>query len=103
MSGLTDAAAMNRALELAAQGRGFVAPNPMVGCVIVRDGAILAEGWHHAVGQAHAEPDALAKIGYAAEGATLYVNLEPCCHWGRTPPCTEAVLRSGVRRARTLQ
>ncbi|MCO4772860.1 MAG: bifunctional diaminohydroxyphosphoribosylaminopyrimidine deaminase/5-amino-6-(5-phosphoribosylamino)uracil reductase RibD [Deltaproteobacteria bacterium] len=98
MSGLTDAAAMSRALELAAQGRGFVSPNPMVGCVIVRDGAILAEGWHHAVGQAHAEPDALQRIGYAAQGATLYVNLEPCCHWGRTPPCTEAVLRSGVTR-----
>ncbi len=98
MSALTDAAAMRRALELAAQGRGHVAPNPMVGCVITRDGAILAEGWHHACGEAHAEPDALSAIGFAAAGATLYVNLEPCCHWGRTPPCTEAVLRSGVRR-----
>lgn len=98
MTGLTDAAAMSRALELAAQGRGLVAPNPMVGCVIVRDGAILAEGWHRACGQAHAEPDALARIGYSAQGATLYVNLEPCCHWGRTPPCTAAVLRSGIRR-----
>ena len=90
MTGLTDAAAMSRALELAAQGRGLVSPNPMVGCVIVRDGEIIGEGWHHACGQAHGEPDALAQIGYQAQGATLYVNLEPCCHWGRTPPCTEA-------------
>ena len=98
MTGLTDAAAMSRALELAAQGRGLTAPNPMVGCVVVRDGVIIAEGWHHACGQAHGEPDALAQIGYQAQGATLYVNLEPCCHWGRTPPCTEAILRSGAAR-----
>ncbi len=98
MSGLTDAAAMSRALELAAQGRGLTAPNPMVGCVVVKDGVIIAEGWHHACGQAHGEPDALARIGYQAQGATLYVNLEPCCHWGRTPPCTEAILRSGASR-----
>ena len=95
---LSDAAAMNRVLELAAQGRGFAAPNPMVGCVIARDGQIIAEGWHRACGEAHAEVDALSQLGGQAEGATLYVNLEPCCHWGRTPPCTEAVLRSGVRR-----
>ena len=95
---VTDAAAMSRALELAAQGRGLTAPNPMVGCVVVKDGAIIAEGWHHACGQAHGEPDALARIGYQAQGATLYVNLEPCCHWGRTPPCTEAILRSGASR-----
>ncbi len=98
MSGLTDAAGMSRALELAAQGGGLTAPNPMVGCVVVRDGAIIAEGWHHACGEAHGEPDALARIGYQAQGATLYVNLEPCCHWGRTPPCTEAILRSGASR-----
>ena len=98
MTGLTDAAAMSRAIELAAQGRGLTAPNPMVGCVVVRDGAIIAEGWHHACGQAHGEPDALGRIGYQAQGATLYVNLEPCCHWGRTPPCTEAILRSGASR-----
>lgn len=95
---MTDAAWMARALELAARARGRVSPNPMVGAVIVRDGALLAEGWHHAPGQAHGEVDALEKVGGHAPGATMYVNLEPCCHWGRTPPCTDAVLASGISR-----
>ena len=95
---MTDAAFMARALELAARARGRTAPNPMVGAVIVRDGAVLAEGWHHAPGQAHAEVDALAKVGGRAPGATIYVTLEPCCHHGRTPPCTEAILASGAAR-----
>lgn len=95
---MSDAAWMRHALDLAARARGRTAPNPMVGAVVVRDGAVLAEGWHHAPGQAHAEVDALEKIGGRAVGATMYVNLEPCCHFGRTPPCTDAVLASGVRR-----
>lgn len=94
----SDEAAMLRALELAQQARGHTWPNPMVGCVVVRNGQVLAEGYHHRCGQDHAETDALRKIGFQAEGATLYVNLEPCCHWGRTPPCTDAILRSGASR-----
>ncbi len=93
-----DRAAMRRALELAGQGRRGAWPNPMVGCVIMRDGEVLSEGWHAQVGGDHAEADALRRIGFSAEGATMYVTLEPCCFWGRTPPCTDAVLRSGVRR-----
>lgn len=95
---MNDAAWMSRALELAARARGRVSPNPMVGAVIVRDGELLAEGWHHAPGKAHGEVDALEKVGGQAPGATMYVNLEPCCHWGRTPPCTDAVLASGITR-----
>jgi diaminohydroxyphosphoribosylaminopyrimidine deaminase / 5-amino-6-(5-phosphoribosylamino)uracil reductase len=95
---VTDAAYMARALELAARARGRTAPNPMVGAVIARNGELLAEGWHHALGQAHGEADALSKLGGRAPGATLYVTLEPCCHHGRTPPCTDAVLASGVTR-----
>ena len=95
---MSDAVYMARSLALAALGRGRTAPNPMVGCVIVGPDGVLAEGWHHAPGQAHGEVDALSKVGGRAPGATLYVNLEPCCHYGRTPPCTDAVLASGVRR-----
>lgn len=89
---------MRRCLELARRGEGRTDPNPMVGAVIVDQGALVAEGWHHAVGLAHAEVDALAHLGGVAPGATLYVNLEPCCHHGRTPPCTDAILRAGIAR-----
>lgn len=89
---------MRRALELAELGRGFVEPNPLVGAVIVKDGQCVGEGWHERYGQAHAEVNALAVAGERARGATLYVTLEPCCHQGKTPPCTDAVLRSGIRR-----
>src|SRR5437588_4329418 len=89
---------MRRALELAERGRGFVEPNPLVGAVLVRDGRLLGEGCHPRYGQAHAEVNALAAAGEAARGATLYVTLEPCCHHGKTPPCTDALLRAGVRR-----
>lgn len=89
---------MRRCIELARNAQGKTAPNPMVGAVIVKDGEILAEGWHEGPGLAHAELDALRKLGGSAPGATMYVNLEPCCHFGRTPPCTDAVLKSGVRR-----
>ena len=94
---------MRRALELAAQGQGYVEPNPMVGCVIVQGAEIIGEGWHRGFGEAHAEINALKLAGDRAAGATLYVTLEPCCHTGKTPPCTEALLRSGVRRVVVAQ
>ncbi|HEY1065339.1 MAG TPA: bifunctional diaminohydroxyphosphoribosylaminopyrimidine deaminase/5-amino-6-(5-phosphoribosylamino)uracil reductase RibD [Pirellulales bacterium] len=89
---------MRRALELAALGRGRAEPNPMVGCVIVRDGAIVGEGYHQAHGGPHAEVHALRAAGALARGATLYVTLEPCSHFGKTPPCADAVLEAGVAR-----
>jgi diaminohydroxyphosphoribosylaminopyrimidine deaminase/5-amino-6-(5-phosphoribosylamino)uracil reductase len=89
---------MQRALDLAERGRGYVEPNPLVGAVVVRDNRLVGEGWHQRYGQAHAEVNALAAAGEAARGATLYVTLEPCCHHGKTPPCTDAVLRAGVKR-----
>jgi diaminohydroxyphosphoribosylaminopyrimidine deaminase / 5-amino-6-(5-phosphoribosylamino)uracil reductase len=93
-----DEAWMRRALELAENGRGYVEPNPLVGAVVVRDGTMVGDGWHEKFGQAHAEVNALDRAGEAARGATLYVTLEPCCHHGKTPPCTDAVIRAGVRR-----
>jgi diaminohydroxyphosphoribosylaminopyrimidine deaminase / 5-amino-6-(5-phosphoribosylamino)uracil reductase len=89
---------MCRALELAARGQGAVEPNPMVGCVIARGAEIIGEGFHRQFGQAHAEVEALRMAGDRAAGATLYVTLEPCCHHGKTPPCTKAVLAAGVVR-----
>lgn len=91
---------MGRALELAALGRGRTAPNPPVGAVVVRDGRIVGEGHHTAAGQAHAEAVALADAGPLARGATLYVTLEPCCHHGRTPPCTDAIVAAGIAEVR---
>lgn len=89
---------MRRALALAERGRGFTSPNPTVGAVLVRDGEVVGEGYHHAAGLAHAEVEALRSAGNRARGATLYVTLEPCCHHGRTPPCTHSVIWSGVSR-----
>jgi diaminohydroxyphosphoribosylaminopyrimidine deaminase/5-amino-6-(5-phosphoribosylamino)uracil reductase len=89
---------MLRALELAERGRGHTAPNPIVGAVIVRGGRVVGEGWHRALGERHAEVEALARAGGAARGATLYVTLEPCVHWGRTPPCVDAILAAGLAR-----
>src|SRR6516225_1341970 len=89
---------MGRALELAERGGGYVEPNPLVGAVVVREGRIVGEGWHERYGEAHAEVNALAAAGSAAQGATLYVTLEPCCHHGKTPPCTDAILKAGIRR-----
>lgn len=89
---------MRRALELAERGRGHVEPNPLVGAVVVRDKQVVGEGWHEKFGQAHAEVNAFAQAGEAARGATLYVTLEPCGHHGKTPPCTDAVIRAGVAR-----
>jgi len=89
---------MRRAVELAARGEGFVEPNPMVGCVVARGAEIIGEGWHRRFGGDHAEVEALRMAGDRATGATLYVTLEPCSHFGKTPPCTKAVLAAGVRR-----
>ena len=89
---------MRRALELAGQARGLTSPNPMVGAVVVEEGNIVGEGFHAAAGRPHAEVEALAAAGGRARGATLYVTLEPCVHWGRTPPCVPAVAAAGVRR-----
>ena len=89
---------MGRALELAARGQGWVEPNPMVGCVIVNDGEVVGEGWHRKFGGPHAEIDALKLAGSRARGGTAYVTLEPCCHQGKTGPCTQALITAGVRR-----
>jgi len=87
-----------RAIELAERGRGSTYPNPIVGAVVVRDGAVVGEGWHERKGGPHAEVNALTAAGERARGATLYVTMEPCAHHGSTPPCTEAVLAAGVSR-----
>lgn len=84
---------MRRALELAARGRGRTSPNPMVGCVIVRDGAVIGEGFHAKAGEPHAEVNAVRAAGRDITGATVYVSLEPCCHEGRTPPCTDLLIQ----------
>jgi diaminohydroxyphosphoribosylaminopyrimidine deaminase/5-amino-6-(5-phosphoribosylamino)uracil reductase len=89
---------MRRALELAERARGLTSPNPMVGAVVVHDGAVVGEGFHAAVGKPHAEIEALAAAGSRARGATLYVTLEPCAHRGRTPPCAPAVVAAGIVR-----
>lgn len=88
---------LRRAYELAERGRGTTSPNPIVGCVIVRDGAVVGEGYHERAGDDHAEAAALKAAGPAAAGATAYVTLEPCNHFGKTPPCTQALIRAGVR------
>jgi diaminohydroxyphosphoribosylaminopyrimidine deaminase / 5-amino-6-(5-phosphoribosylamino)uracil reductase len=89
---------MRRALSLAERGRGRVEPNPMVGAVIVRDGEVVGEGWHTAFGEPHAEVEALRRAAGRAAGATAYVTLEPCSHFGKTPPCVDALLEAGVAR-----
>ena len=89
---------MRRALDLAAQGLGRVEPNPMVGAVVVVGDRIVGEGFHARFGGPHAEAVALEQAGPAARGAELFVSLEPCCHWGKTPPCTTAIMAAGLRR-----
>ena len=90
---------MALALALAKKGKGWVSPNPMVGTVVVdQEGCVLARGYHRRYGGLHAEREALKKLGWRALGATMYVNLEPCCHYGKTPPCTEAIIQAGIRR-----
>jgi len=89
---------MDLALGLAERGRYTVTPNPMVGAVVARDGAVIGEGWHARAGGDHAEVAALRRAGEGARGASMYVTMEPCNHHGRTPPCTDAVLRAGISR-----
>jgi len=89
---------MRRALALAERGRGRTSPNPVVGAVVVRDGKVVGEGWHRALGEAHAETVALAAAGARARGATMFVTLEPCAHTGRTPPCVDALIAARIRR-----
>lgn len=95
---MEDSEYMSRALELARQGRGRTSPNPMVGAVIVQDGQIIGQGFHARCGGLHAERAALQSCVRSPRGATLYVTLEPCCHYGRQPPCTDAILEAGIRR-----
>ncbi|HEX3520016.1 MAG TPA: bifunctional diaminohydroxyphosphoribosylaminopyrimidine deaminase/5-amino-6-(5-phosphoribosylamino)uracil reductase RibD [Solirubrobacteraceae bacterium] len=95
----TDKLHLTRAIELARNGTGVVRPNPVVGAVVARDGEVLGEGWHREYGGAHAEVNAIEACGMEdLAGATLYVSLEPCCHEGKTPPCTDAILQAGIRR-----
>ena len=89
---------MRRAITLAKQGMGFVSPNPLVGAVIVKDGHIIGEGYHARYGALHAERNALKNCKSSPDGGDLYVTLEPCCHYGKQPPCTDAILKSGIRR-----
>ena len=88
---------MKMALELAQKGMGFTAPNPMVGAVIVKRGKVIGQGYHRKYGEPHAEREALASCTQQPEGASIYVTLEPCCHYGKQPPCVNAILESGIR------
>src|ERR671928_760898 len=93
-----DARHLNRAIQLAAEARGMTSPNPLVGAVVVKSGRVIGEGFHAAAGNPHAEREALAACSEDPAGATLYVSLEPCCHHGRTPPCTDAIVEAGIAR-----
>lgn len=95
---LQDKEYMSRAIELAKKGEGWVNPNPKVGAVIVKDGQIIGEGYHVECGQMHAERCAISSLRDSAEGATMYVTMEPCCHYGKTPPCTEAIIENEISR-----
>ncbi|MBV9522558.1 MAG: bifunctional diaminohydroxyphosphoribosylaminopyrimidine deaminase/5-amino-6-(5-phosphoribosylamino)uracil reductase RibD, partial [Alphaproteobacteria bacterium] len=95
---MEDVAHMRAAIALARRGLGEVWPNPAVGCVIVRDGRVVGRGWTQPGGRPHGETEALQRAGDRARGATAYVSLEPCCHWGKTPPCTDALIAAGVAR-----
>jgi diaminohydroxyphosphoribosylaminopyrimidine deaminase/5-amino-6-(5-phosphoribosylamino)uracil reductase len=88
---------MDIAIELAGKGRGYVSPNPLVGCIVVKRGKIVGRGYHKKFGEAHAEINALKAAGKKAKNATMYVNIEPCSHWGKTSPCTEKIVEAGVR------
>ncbi|MBF0310905.1 MAG: bifunctional diaminohydroxyphosphoribosylaminopyrimidine deaminase/5-amino-6-(5-phosphoribosylamino)uracil reductase RibD [Magnetococcales bacterium] len=95
---MMDSTYMAQALRLAARAEGRTRPNPVVGCVVVRENRVVGRGYHHRAGEPHAEVEALTEAGEAARGATVYVTLEPCSHTGRTPPCADALLRAGVRK-----
>lgn len=89
---------MLRAISLAKKGKGFTNPNPLVGAVIVKNGRIIGEGYHEKYGELHAERNAIASLTESAEGASIYVTLEPCCHYGKTPPCTEAIIENRIAK-----
>lgn len=95
---MTDEEYMKLAIKLAAKGRGYASPNPMVGAVIVKNGRIIGRGYHQCCGENHAEVNAIADAKGKAAGSTLYVTLEPCCHSGKTPPCTDLIIRHKIRR-----
>lgn len=95
---MNDEKYMRRAIELAKCGLGFTNPNPLVGAVIVKDDKIIGEGYHAEYGGLHAERNAIASLKQSAEGATIYVTLEPCCHYGKTPPCTDAIIENKIAR-----
>ncbi|MFZ5516545.1 MAG: bifunctional diaminohydroxyphosphoribosylaminopyrimidine deaminase/5-amino-6-(5-phosphoribosylamino)uracil reductase RibD [Candidatus Zhuqueibacterota bacterium] len=95
---MTEKQILKKVLQLARKGRGRVSPNPMVGSIIIKDGEIVGQGYHRCFGKDHAEVEALKDAGERAKGATLYVNLEPCCHHGKTPPCTDAIIRAGIKK-----
>lgn len=95
---MDDSGYMNMALQLAKKGCGFTSPNPMVGAVIVKNGQIIGQGWHEKYGGPHAEKNALAACTENPEGATMYVTLEPCCHYGKQPPCVKAMIEAGIRK-----
>lgn len=95
---MTDIDYMKRAIQLAKKGQGFTNPNPMVGAVIVKDGRIIGEGYHKKYKELHAERNAIASLKEDAKGSTMYVTLEPCCHYGKTPPCTEAIIENGISK-----
>ena len=95
---MSDTEYMKLAIKLAKKGAGYVNPNPMVGAVIVKDNRIIGQGYHEIFGGLHAERNALKNCRESPVGATLYVTLEPCCHYGKTPPCTEAIIKSGITR-----
>ncbi len=95
---MNDEEYMRLALALAKKGMGWTSPNPMVGAVLVKDGKVIGQGWHEKYGGPHAERNALTSCRESTEGAALYVTLEPCCHYGKQPPCTEAILEAGIRR-----
>ena len=95
---MTDEEYMLRAVELAKKGTGWTNPNPLVGAVIVKDGRIIGEGYHKKYGELHAEREALASANEDVSGATIYVTLEPCCHYGKQPPCVNAIIEAGIKR-----
>lgn len=98
MGGIMDEFYMKRALSLAERGRGLTGTNPMVGAVLVKDGEIIGEGWHHGFGDDHAEVNCLKNAKDSPKGATIYVNLEPCSHYGKTPPCVKTIMNAGITR-----
>ncbi|MDP3830183.1 MAG: bifunctional diaminohydroxyphosphoribosylaminopyrimidine deaminase/5-amino-6-(5-phosphoribosylamino)uracil reductase RibD, partial [Ignavibacteriaceae bacterium] len=95
---MTDESYIKLTLEIAKKGSGYVSPNPLVGCLLVKESKIISAGYHEKFGEAHAEINAINKAGESLNGATLYVNLEPCSHHGKTPPCVDKIIESGIKR-----